>query len=630
MLNPQTLEQKLQQRKDPMQRLALIDQLACHYAFTNVARARQLLEEEYRILRVFNYSDFKLNYHLNLATIENNLYHFAEAEKAFQKAIAVLEDMGTAKQVAEVYIDYAGTLMNLERMEEAMQYLDKAAKLLRNFPDQGLQSRITCREGFLQLHYADYPKAIELLLESKKLIASLDRPLELKDNYFLTLIYSGLGKIYDRNDEYEKSVQSYLKVVNMCENLQMRTRIAWHYVNVGTAYMALNDLENAELYFRKAINTRDDASRQARAGAFANLGFCYFYNERYKEALEHFDKAERLYKETSEEDYLNFSILELWRGRLYTELDQPDDALEHFAGAYAYASKIEDYKQLASICKYMASFYADDGDYKSAYEYQLLHDKFLEQYNLQLDKRQQAELEAKYEAAKKRQETELLRLEATRLQLKALRAQMNPHFMYNALNAIQSYITSNEVSSASKYLAKFAKLVRQSLDYSELEIIPLEQEIAFLEDYLHINEKLRFEDRLKYEIKVDDEIEEDILGVPTMIVQPYVENAIEHGLRTRKKGLIKVHFSMYDDDTILCVVEDNGIGREKAHQMQMQDPKFQNHRSMGTSITEKRLQILHNSKDKGVFVKTIDLKDAKTGEPKGTRVEIKIPIVDIR
>src|SRR5690606_29334006 len=101
-------------------------------------------------------------------------------------------------------------------------------------------------------------------------------------------------------------------------------------------------------------------------------------------------------------------------------------------------------------------------------------------------------------------------------------------------------------------------------------------------------------------------------------------------LRTKRDGVVKVKFTLFDDDTILCVVEDNGIGREKARLLQLQDTKFQNHRSKGTNITEKRLQILHNSKDTEVFVKTIDLKNSRTGEPRGTRVEIKMPIVEIQ
>jgi LytS/YehU family sensor histidine kinase len=167
------------------------------------------------------------------------------------------------------------------------------------------------------------------------------------------------------------------------------------------------------------------------------------------------------------------------------------------------------------------------------------------------------------------------------------------------------------------------------LDYSDLEIISLEKEIEFIKDYLYINQKLRFNDKLRYEVTIDDDIEEDIMGVPTMIVQPYVENAIEHGLRSLEGGLIRVEFNLLDDETILCVVEDNGIGREKARQLQAQDVRFHNHKSKGTNITEKRLQILHHAKETDIFVKTIDLHDDRTGKALGTRVEIKIPIVDI-
>lgn len=628
----QQYELKLSQQKDPMQRLLLIDKMTDCYTFTNIRRATELLEEQAVIFQTHDYPDFKLNYELNRANLDNQLYNFDAAEQHFLAAIEILEERGTVKQLAETFIDYAGTLMNLERLEEAAEKLDKAAKLLKNFPDQRLSAYMTCREGFMNLHYKNYSRAIELLLNAEKTIQRMDPPLVLKDRYFLTLIHSGLGRVYERNDEYPKSVRAYMRVIEICESMPMRSRLSWHYLNVGNGYMAMDEQENAEAYFQKAIEVTDDNSPNARAGAYANLGFCYFDREMYSEALELFDRAELLYKENSEEDYYNFSIIESWRGRLYSEIDEPDLALAHFALAYENASLTEDNRQMAIVCKDMAAFYAELEDFKNAYEYQLLHDKFAEQYSEEVNKRQQMELEVQYEADKKKQETELLRLQATKLQLKALRAQMNPHFMYNALNSIQHFITSNDVSSAAKYLAKFATLMRQSLDHSDLEIISLEKEIDFLENYLYINEKLRFQEKLNYKIVVDDEIEEDILGVPTMIVQPYVENAIEHGLRSRDNGSLTVTFSFSgeeDEETILCVVEDNGIGREKAAQLKMEDPQFQNHRSKGTRITEERLSILHNSKEE-LFVEIIDLKHPETGEAEGTRVEIQIPIMEIQ
>lgn len=628
-INVESLESKLQQQKDPRQRLVLLDQLSGHYAYTNPLRATCLLQEQQEILGRLDLPDFQLNYYLHLATVQNQRYDYIQSEQTFRTAISLLEDRGSVKELAEVCIDYAGTCINLEKMDDAAAWLEKASRLLKNFPDNRLMGRITCRRGFMALHYGNYPKAIQLFLEADRFITSVEASLELKDYYFLTLVHSGLGKVYERNDDYEKCVRAYRKVIKMCDRWGIRSRLSWHYLNLGAAYLAMDDQENAERYFRRTMETSDDLSRQARAGACANLGYCYFENGRYDEALELFDRAEHDYKELSAEDYYNFSVIASWRGRLYAELGDTATALQNLNEAYNYASKTEDYKQLAAVCQNIASLYADQEDYRRAYDYQLQHDSFTRDYIEQVDKRRQAELEVKYEAAKKQQEAELLQLQATRLQLKALRAQMNPHFLYNALNSIQSYITGHDVSSASKYLAKFAKLMRQSLEYSDLEIISLEKEVEFLEDYLYINEKLRFEDRLSYKIRVDDDIEEDILGVPTMIVQPYVENAIEHGLRSKKDGMVKVSFELFDDDTILCVVEDNGIGREKARQMRLQDPRTQNHRSRGTHITEKRLEILHQSKDKGVLVRTIDLKDEQTNEAKGTRVEIKIPIVEI-
>jgi len=265
-------------------------------------------------------------------------------------------------------------------------------------------------------------------------------------------------------------------------------------------------------------------------------------------------------------------------------------------------------------------------DFKNAYEYQVLHDEMTERYIEEVNHRMMMELEVKYEAEKKKQEAELLRLHATSLQLKALRAQMNPHFLFNALNSIQNYITSDQTGDAAKYLAKFALLMRQSLEYSDMEIISLEKEIEFLENYLFINQKLRFHNQLEYKIKVDDELEEDIMGVPTMIVQPYVENAIEHGVRSVKDGLVKLEFYLHDENTLLCVIEDNGIGRVKAARRKMNDPELRKHESKGTAITEERLQILNKSKHKGIMVKTIDMEDEYSGRPSGTRVEILIPI----
>ncbi len=621
-------EARLKKEDNPLRRQDLLDKVIAHYIYTDPSRARQMLTEQETLLAQWPHPELQLNFHYFNAVIENQLYHFSEASRHYLDALILAEEQGDVLRRTDLYIDYAGTCMNLDRLEEAALWLEKAHKTLRQRYDGRLSSRYKCREGFLQLHYGDLAMATELFLEADKIILNL-APLELKDHYFLSLIYSGLGKVYERSGDLERSVDAYRKVVKTCEQTGIKARMDWHYLNVGVALMSLSEYEQAEQFFEKVAGMGDEAEPVARASALGNMGYCRFRRRQFDGVLDLFQHAEELFKSRPTGAVHNFSIIEGWRGSYYAETGETRKAKAHFAKAVEYARQTEDYKQLSSICRDVAAFYAGRRDFKNAYEFQQLYDQMAERYREQVNRQRLMELEVRYEAEKKKQEAEMFRLQGYKLQLKALRAQMNPHFMFNALNAIQQFITSNETGPASKYLARFAQLMRRSLEYSNYENLPLEKEIEFLDDYLYLNEKLRFEGRLQYRIVVDDDIEEDICGVPTMIVQPFVENALEHGLRIKEHGLLEVRFSMLDHNTILCTVEDNGIGREKARQMQRARGYYNDHRSLGTSITLERLQLLQQSSPKGILVRTIDLKDEQTGEARGTRVEIKIPVVEI-
>jgi two-component system LytT family sensor kinase len=625
----QQLENQLSDFQDAKNRLVLIDKLVDHYIFTNVIRCKTLLEEQESILETVDFPESRLNFYWNKALFENQMYHYETAERYFGMAIPLLEEQREAQRMIDLCIDYSGTCLNLHDRDKASLLLEKAKKQLKTFPDNRLEARAICREGYIKLHLKDFSQAVKLFLEAEKTMTSGFDPLSLKDYYFLTIIHSGLGAIYEQNDDQEKSVKAYLRAVEMSENHGIRGRLSWHYLNVGKGYMALNDNSSAEEYFLKAIDIRDDISQLARANAYANLGYCYYEKKMYDKALELFDRAESLFDERPEDNFANYSIIEFWRGRLYDEINEQDKAVEHLFEAYGYAKNGEDYRQLAEITKFIADLHAERKDFEGAYNYQTLYDQYSEMHLYAVENRRQRELEVKYDAEKKQREAELLRLQANQLQLKALRAQMNPHFMYNALNAIQDYVGSNEKEKATKYLAKFAHLMRRSLEFSELESIELEKEIEFVDEYLSINEKLRFEDKFSYKITVADDIEEDLLRVPTMIIQPYVENAIEHGLRSIDNGFVKIDFTLLDEDTILCVIEDNGIGRDKARERNEKDIRYRHHRSRGTFITETRLKLLNDSKENQVFVNTVDLKD-DDGNALGTRVEVQIPVVGVR
>jgi sensor histidine kinase YesM len=604
--------------------------LTAYYVFKDIDKAQQYIKKIEGLIQKSADSTARFYLHLSAASIENNLYHFQSAQAHCLQAIEIAYEHGSISQQAEVFIDYAGICLNLGLQEEAGKWLTIAKKHLKAYPNPRLLARLTGREGFIYLRCNDHKMATTLLLEAEKQFAQLTDQ-NLKDAYFLTLIYSGLGTIYELNDDFQNALAIYQKVMRMCESLGIRMRMSWHYLNVGKMYMSLNDTEKAEIYFRKVVQMKEDSHSQARASAYGNLGYCYFLKKRYAQADALYKRAETYYQQRLEENYKNYSVLETRKAKLYTATKKMGHVAKHLALAFQYARLSGDYKQISGVCKDIASYYADSGDYKSAYEYHLLHADMNEKHAEEVNDRKIKEIEVRYESEKKQREAEMFRLQATGLQRKALRAQMNPHFLYNALNSIQDYISSNEVVSASKYLAKFARLMRQSLYYSDLEIISLEKEIEFLKDYLIINQKLRFDDRLQFEFNMEEDMEEDMLGVPTMIVQPYIENAIEHGIRPKKGGFIRIDFSMQDDNTIFCVVEDNGIGREKMRQLQAADAAFQEHKSRGTSITERRLEVLHSytGPDKKIHVQTIDLYDPLTKEATGTRVEILIPIMDL-
>ncbi len=224
---------------------------------------------------------------------------------------------------------------------------------------------------------------------------------------------------------------------------------------------------------------------------------------------------------------------------------------------------------------------------------------------------------------------ELEKLEQERelvfLKLENLRSQMNPHFIFNALNSIQEYIILNKKNLASDYLGKFADLIRTYLNHSNRGVISLQDEIDCLEMYLEL-EELRFEDKLMYSFDIDTAVDTESISIPTMLIQPYVENALKHGL-LHKKDNRKLSITLKaspQDKTISCIIEDNGVGREKA--LLIKEKKAKMHKSFGTKATQDRLYLLNYGKTKRIGVSIEDLHDPITQKPTGTKVFITIPI----
>jgi len=204
----------------------------------------------------------------------------------------------------------------------------------------------------------------------------------------------------------------------------------------------------------------------------------------------------------------------------------------------------------------------------------------------------------------------------------ALSSQMNPHFIFNSLNSIQRFILENNVDSSNSYLVKFSRLMRQVLNNSREKSITIENEIDTLSLYLEL-ENLRFNDTLNYDFIIDPMVDISDYQIPPLLLQPYVENAIWHGLMHKDEGKKTLEILVNEDEnSLFIVIEDNGIGREKA--MEIKQSQLHIHKSAGMEITNSRISLTNELYGKNITLNIIDLKD-NNGEGTGTRVEIKIP-----
>jgi len=212
---------------------------------------------------------------------------------------------------------------------------------------------------------------------------------------------------------------------------------------------------------------------------------------------------------------------------------------------------------------------------------------------------------------------------ATDLEMQALRSQMNPHFIFNSLNSINRFILQNNKLSASEYLTKFSKLVRLILQNSQASLISLESELESLKLYLDL-EALRFDYRFGYKISITSGLDIDILKIPPLIIQPYVENAIWHGLMPKEeKGQLDIEVSQ-ENDHLFIRISDDGVGRKQSAAFGSKNTTL--HKSMGLRITADRIAMVQRSSMKESSVIINDMMNPD-GTPAGTEVTIKIPVL---
>ena len=204
------------------------------------------------------------------------------------------------------------------------------------------------------------------------------------------------------------------------------------------------------------------------------------------------------------------------------------------------------------------------------------------------------------------------------LALKGLRSQMNPHFIFNALNSVNNYIAKNDERAANRYLSDFSVLMRRVLENSEKDLIPLSEEVELLELYLKL-EHARFPDKFDYSVEVHPELDVEAFEIPPMLLQPFLENAVWHGLRYKEdKGQLRVRINPLLASAISIEVTDDGIGRKKSARLKTKNQRRQKSQGMGNIA--KRIEILNQMYGDRISVEISDL----NADGSGTRVLLKI------
>jgi tetratricopeptide (TPR) repeat protein len=396
----------------------------------------------------------------------------------------------------------------------------------------------------------------------------------------------------------------------------------------------------------------------------ANLGWNYYLEKKYDSSIVCYERSLKYSIVGKQYGVAANSLGNL--GTIYRDMGQKDKAVKYYKKGIQQAYSANDMYELWWIHRDMSDLYLQEGDTANAFRNYVLFKKYSDAYNKGLSSQGLADARLRYEADTHNKEVELLslRLKNNRLlnygfagfivltmfigimifresKLKDkrrisemnrkiseitqanLRQQMNPHFIFNTLNSIQYYMYQHDKIATNNYLTKFSSLMRKVLDNSQHTSVPLSDELSALNLYLEL-ETIRFKDKFNYQITVDEEIDPLMHRIPTMLIQPYVENSISHGLIPMEgKGYVNVDLKL-QNEYIVCTIEDNGIGRDASRERNKK--KEGNHNSLGTQITASRLDLVNELYGTSLRIVYTDLKN-ENGEPAGTRVEIHIPII---
>lgn len=541
-----------------------------------------------------------------------------EAHNKFQECLLMSEKINADRYI-NLSKTFIGTLYMLKsNYNIATKYTLEALEYFERRQDYYWAAGILLNLTYIQIEQADYKKAEEY--------ADLSYTYAVKaksDGYICKSIFN-IGELAFLNGDYEKALKYFNRSFQIADSIHFENFFSTIFLNKAAVYDKLNMTDSAIYYSQKVFDysSNNDISVFIIPKAYIQLSDIYASLQENKKAIEYANKA--VYYADSAEVFQITALAYDRLSNIYAEIKQ-------FELAYEYKQK--------STSIYDSIF--NEEKYRIQHDLEMLYETNKKQLEIESLQKENEIKELKNQRTVIivyllifitliavlsgvliiRQNKNKARRESAELSQKLLRSQMNPHFIFNSISSIQNFVLKKEPIEASSYLSDFAKLMRAVLMNSTESFITLSQEIETVENYLRL-QHLRLSDKFDYELLVSNEIDTDEMIIPPMLIQPFIENSIIHGIMNKKdgKGIIKVSYT-YKDDYLILENEDNGVGRQKI-------PKKNNsrHESKAVKITEQRIQLLEKKIKQKIDFEIIDLFTSSL-TPSGTLVRIKIPTI---
>ena len=514
----------------------------------------------------------------HLGYLNYNLLRYSEADSWYKKLLDLAIERSNTDDITKAYWGLIRVAESTEDYLLASRYFEELFVYHKN---ENTYSKAISLQKYAEnaIKLADYQSALVSLNQAKSIF------IKINDSVRIYNVYNQLGWVYNSLNMADSSIVNYEK--SLTNKLHKRERLsADTYGNLGIIYVNQKDYGKAIVNFKRVLKIAlEIGSLQLEGFGYYHLSNTYDSIGDYKNAYLFSKKFSQLNDSARKTEIENIYIQE----RTKFETEKKEKELEILALKYN-KNRIILYSSLSlTVLILLVAFLL------------FRQNQLKTKHRLTEYKRQIAETKQTY-----------------------LRQQMNPHFVFNTLNSIQYYMFRNDKMATNIYMSKFAMLIRIALENSQHNSVPIKHELDALQLYIEL-EQLRFKNSFSFNIDVDEEIDVLQHKIPTLLIQPFVENSINHGLHFRtENGKLLVVLKLIDNMRIECTIEDNGIGRKKAEEIKK--VKRKDHHSLGTSITKERLNIIDSFVAKKLKIEYFDLLD-DNNKPTGTRVVIDIPIL---